>query len=399
MHNHSWFCFALLFLISTAPSLSAQEAASDAPPDQAADQAGEADSQETDSQQAEPESAAAGDSDDTSAADAAVEGGEQQTEPRGEKESATDSPSAEEGDPKDDAEGGKDDSGAQKKGGEEGAEQEGEKPDADGEPAEDDSQQSEKPQEPEIPRLPTLGYTDTPRLPGQPWRVHDLLRPRPRTVEPGEFGQPAGPPSDAVVLFDGSDLSQWCHRTVAENGDVELYAPQWTLGDGFFEVKPRSGALQTLDTFGSCQLHIEWATPENVNGDSQQRGNSGIKLMGMFEIQVLDSYNNRTYADGLAGAVYGQYPPEVTAVRAPGEWQTYDIIFEAPQFRDGDLEKPAYVTVLHNGVLVHHRREILGITKNKMLPEYEPGPPAGPLELQDHKDPVRYRNIWIRPLN
>ncbi len=260
---------------------------------------------------------------------------------------------------------------------------------------EDKKPEDKKPEDklPPIRKLPGVGSLTHPKLPGQPWRIHDLFRPHPPVVEPGADNRSA--PSDATVLFDGNDLSHWCHRGGKED---ELYEPRWKVTDGYFEVTSNTGSLYTLESFGSCQLHIEWASPAEVRGDSQGRGNSGIKLMERFEIQVLDSYNNRTYADGQAGSVYGQYPPLVNASRRPGEWQTYDIFFEAPVFEENKLIRPAYVTVIHNGVLVQHHREFAGPTGLRN-PGYAPQPPAAPIMLQDHGNPVRYRNIWIRTSN
>jgi hypothetical protein len=161
----------------------------------------------------------------------------------------------------------------------------------------------------------------------------------------------------------------------------------------------RTGNIETKEHFGDCQLHIEWAAPAEVKGDSQGRGNSGVFLIGKYEIQVLDGYDNLTYADGLTAAIYGQYPPLVNACCKPGEWQNYDIFFVAPRFNDGKLVSPAYVTVVHNGVLVHHHQEIMGPTGHRSVASYDvPHEPKGPLTLQDHGDPVRYRNIWLRPL-
>lgn len=234
------------------------------------------------------------------------------------------------------------------------------------------------------------GYTDTPYIPYGKWRVHDAARPRPEVVTPGRDGSP---PSDAVVLFDGTDLSKWEHV----RGD-ETVAATWKLGDGYFETVPRSGQLVSKDRFGDCQVHVEWATPSEVKGDGQGRGNSGVFLMGIYEIQVLDSWDNLTYADGQAGAMYGQYPPLVNASRKPGEWQSYDIIFEAPEFKDGKMSEPAYVTVIHNGVVLHHRQAFHGETFHKRVGVYTEHPPRGPLALQDHGNPIRYRNIWVRPL-
>ena len=237
-----------------------------------------------------------------------------------------------------------------------------------------------------------VGYTDTPVLPGSKWRVHDADRPHPPVVtppSPSTRERPGKPPSDAIVLFDGKDLSRWKGR----KGPA-----RWlVLEDGSMQVN-RTGDIETVQHFGDCQLHVEWATPERVTGRSQGRGNSGVFLMGRYEIQVLDSYRNVTYADGQAAAIYGQKPPDVNACRPPGEWQTYDIVFRAPRF-DGDrLVSPAYVTVLHNGVLVHDHVALLGPTRHRALPSYSPHPPKGPIKLQDHGNPVRYRNVWVRPL-
>jgi hypothetical protein len=234
------------------------------------------------------------------------------------------------------------------------------------------------------------GYTDTPMLPGSKWHVHDSGRPSPPVVTPAPAGEPVPPPQDAIVLFDGKDLAQWM-------GGKEDKA-QWKVVDGYVEVNG-TGSIRTRREFGDCQLHIEWMAPAVVKGHSQERGNSGVFLFGCYEIQVLDSFDNKTYADGQAAAIYGQFPPLVNACRKPGEWQTYDIVFTAPRFLDGRLQSPARVTVLHNGVLVHHDQEILGRTAHRQLPAYAPHGPKGPIELQDHGCPVRYRNIWIRELD
>jgi prepilin-type processing-associated H-X9-DG protein len=194
-----------------------------------------------------------------------------------------------------------------------------------------------------------------------------------------------------VVLFDGQDVSRWIGQDGRE--------VQWKVENGVLEVVPKTGNIRTKDLFGDCHLHIEWATPAEVKGDSQGRGNSGVFLMARYEIQVLDSYNNITYADGHAGAMYGQYPPLVNASRPPGEWQTYDIFFIAPHFEGEQLASPAYVTVIHNGILVHHHQAFLGPTGHKVLAMYHtPHDPQGPIMLQDHGDAVRYRNIWVRPI-
>lgn len=233
-----------------------------------------------------------------------------------------------------------------------------------------------------------VGYDDTPMLPGQKWRVHDSKRPAPRIATPG--AGPGDAPSDAIVLFNGSDLSKWQGR----DGEAK-----WKVENGYMEVVPKTGDISTKETFGSVQLHLEFACPWEVKGSSQGRGNSGVFLMGLYEIQVLDGYNNPTYADGITGAIYGQFPPLVNATRKPGEWQGYDIVFEAPVYNGGKLVKPAYLTVFLNGILLHNRKEAMGPTGHKNVSSYEkPHGPTGPLKLQDHGDLVRYRNIWMRKL-
>jgi hypothetical protein len=208
---------------------------------------------------------------------------------------------------------------------------------------------------------------------------------------------PRAPPSDAIILFDGRDLSRW--RTWGESPEQQLPA-QWKLGEGYFEVVPGTGRLVSIDTFGDCQLHLEFQCPPNgPEKQSQERSNSGVFLMGLYEFQVLDSHDNFTYADGQLGAIYAQVPPLVNAALPPEVWQTYDIIFETPRFDGEQLVKPAYATVLVNGVLVHHRRELGGPTRHLTAGLYRPHPPGGPIMLQDHGDPIRFRNIWVRPLS
>jgi hypothetical protein len=227
------------------------------------------------------------------------------------------------------------------------------------------------------------------------WKVHDSNRPLPPVVDPGTASTqdaPGRPPSDAVVLFDGKDLARWV--SVADGGPAK-----WKVENGYMEVVAKTGYIATRDAFGDCQLHVEFAEPTPPTGEGQERGNSGVFLMGLYEIQVLDSYENKTYADGQASAVYGQYPPQVNASRPPAQWQTYNVIFHRPRFKDGKVISPARVTVLYNGVLVQDNVELTGPTAHGQRPPYKPGPDKLPLQLQDHGDPVRYRNIWIRELH
>jgi hypothetical protein len=201
----------------------------------------------------------------------------------------------------------------------------------------------------------------------------------------------ADPPSDAIVLFDGKDLSRWR----GQNGGPA----RWTIRDGYVEVVPGSGDITTKEGFGDVQLHIEWATPVVVKGEGQDRGNSGVFLMEQYEIQVLDSYDNKTYFHGQAGSVYKQHAPLVNASRKPGEWQTYDIVFHAPRFDEqGKVIDRARVTVLHNGVLIQNNAEIYGITYNDRPALYIAHDMNRPIRLQDHGNPMRFRNIWIRRL-
>jgi len=242
---------------------------------------------------------------------------------------------------------------------------------------------------------PDLGFTDTPMEPGMPWHVHDPARPHPAVITPA--ATPGAPPSDAIVLFDGKDLSKWVQPGKGADASKMVDA-QWKVGNGYFEVGP-GGGLATRDKFGDCQLHIEWASPTPVRGNSQGRGNSGVLLMSRYEIQVLDAYHNPTYADGQAAAIYGQWPPLVNPARPPGEWNTYDIVFEAPRFDGQKLVTPAFVTVFYNGVVVHNRKQIMGAMVYRQVATYKPHGPEEPLALQDHHNPVRYRNIWIRRLH
>jgi hypothetical protein len=221
------------------------------------------------------------------------------------------------------------------------------------------------------------------------WGIHDLNRPMAPVVDPGGAGKP---PSDAIVLFDGKDLSQW----VSDKGDAP--AP-WKVENGYMEVVKGTGGIHTKQGFGDAQLHIEWMAPKPAVGESQDRGNSGVFFMGRYEVQVLDSYQSKTYTDGQASALYGQYPPMVNAARPPGEWQTYDLVIERPRFRaDGMVQKPARVTVFLNGVVVQHGETLSGPTGHKSRPPYAPHADKLPIGLQDHSHPVRFRNIWIREL-
>ena len=227
-----------------------------------------------------------------------------------------------------------------------------------------------------------------------PWGVHDGNRPQPKAVTPGTFSseaQPGQPPSDAVILFNGTDLSNW--QLEKKGGPAK-----WLVRDGVMQVVPKAGTIRTKEEFGDCQLHIEWAEPKDLQGSSQGRGNSGLFLMGMCEIQVLDSYNNVTYADGHAAALYGVNPPMANALRPPGEFQVYDIVFRRPVYQQGQVVDPGYVTVFVNGVLAQDHTPLEGTGGHKKRSKPMPFPKKGPLVLQDHGNPVRFRNIWYRPL-
>jgi len=236
-----------------------------------------------------------------------------------------------------------------------------------------------------------------PQQPWSKWRVHDMDRPKPPVVDPGPApAEPVKPPSDAIVLFDGKDLSKWEAAGRGNNG-----APEWKVENGYAQVAGRT-SIRTKEKFGDIQLHLEWAEPNPPKGTSQGRGNSGVIIMGVYETQVLDSYKADTYADGQCGAVYGQYPPLVNACRPPGEWQTYDIIFHKATYKDGKLDRPARITVIQNGVVVQADTEYFGPTGHMRVAKYpdKPLPDAAALSLQNHNgDLVKYRNIWIRPLD
>jgi hypothetical protein len=228
------------------------------------------------------------------------------------------------------------------------------------------------------------GYQDTPIIPGTNWHVHDSKRPLPAVVTPGTFSsqeEVGKPPSDAIVLFDGKDNSHW--------------KQPWPVENGYMTTE--GGDNESKEEFGDIQLHVEWSEPTPPTGDSQGRGNSGVFMMGRYEIQVLDSYQNPTYPDGQCGAVYGQTPPLVNACRAPGEWQTYDIMWTAPVFADNKLVSPAYVTVIQNGILIQNHTKVTGTTPHRQIGTYTPHG-DGPVKLQYHGNKLRYRSVWVRKL-
>jgi hypothetical protein len=235
------------------------------------------------------------------------------------------------------------------------------------------------------------GYTDTPVLPGGKWRVHDPDRPYPEVVTPG--AQLGAPPSDAIVLFGGASLDAF-----------ETQATPWPIADGVATSTPRASGeggngLTSKESFGDVQLHLEFRSPNPPRGTSQDRGNSGVYFMERYEIQILDGYENPTYADGTVGAIYAWKPPLVNPSRPPGEWQSYDIVFERPHFGDdGELIRPAYVTAFLNGVLVQNRQAFLGPTTWRAVAKYGPHADAAPIHIQDHNSPVSFRNIWVRRL-
>jgi hypothetical protein len=226
------------------------------------------------------------------------------------------------------------------------------------------------------------------------WPPHDTTRPKPPIITPGTSSSQEAPgrvPSDAIVLFDGKSLDGW---QSAKEGPAK-----WRLADGFMETGQKAGDIQTKEKFGDCQLHVEYSTPTPPKGTDQGRGNSGIFLMGLYEVQVLDNYDNPTYADGTVSAIYGQHPPQVNASRPPGQWQTYDIVFHRPRFDNaGKVIRPATFTVFLNGVLTQDNVEATGPTTWKARPPYKAHSDKLPLQLQDHGNPVRFRNIWYRPI-
>ena len=232
-----------------------------------------------------------------------------------------------------------------------------------------------------------VGYKDTPTLPWAAYHKHDPDRPLPEEIVPGRPStqdKVGTAPSDAVILFDGTDVSQWEPN-------------KWTIENG--ELIATEGDIDTKQSFGDCQLHLEWQAPDPPRGPQMNRGNSGVFFMSRYEIQICDSYTEKIYPDGSAAAIYGETPPLVNATLPPGKWQTYDIVFTAPVFKGEHLVRPAMVTMFHNGVLVHHNTRIHGPCAWRTIKPYTPHPPRQPLRLQAHGNPVRFRNIWIRPLD
>jgi hypothetical protein len=225
-----------------------------------------------------------------------------------------------------------------------------------------------------------------------PCAQHARDCPAPPVVDAGPgLRDPAPAPSDAIVLFDGKDLSRW------RGGDEG--PARWKIDAGYVEVAPGTGMIHTAEGFGDLQLHLEWATPDPPRGTDQNRGNSGVFLMGRYEVQILDSYGSATSPDGQAGAVYGQFPPLVNPSRKPGEWQSYDIVFRRPRFGPaGELLRPAIITVWYNGVLVQDQVTLTGPTGHQRRPLYQVHPDRLPIGLQDHEHPLRFRNIWVRKL-
>lgn len=240
-----------------------------------------------------------------------------------------------------------------------------------------------------------LGYSDTPIIPGTKWRVHDIDRPAPPVVKPG--AKLGDAPSDAIIIFNGKDTSQLFHR---KKDDPKKYPSPWKIENG--ELIVDGGDCWTHLEFASCQLHLEFkSAPTGQKGNSQKKGNGGVFFMDRYESQILDNDNNPTYADGMTGAVYGQTPPLVNAVRKAGEWQSYDIIFTAPKLKDGKVVEPARITTFVNGVLVQNNTAIMGPTMHKKTTSYDGKfPEKAPFRFQDHKNepPIRMRNIWVRPL-
>lgn len=257
---------------------------------------------------------------------------------------------------------------------------------------------------PEITINGVAGYQDTPLQPDGLWHVHDPARPQPPVVTPGDkFSEEATPPSDAIVLFDGTDLSQWRDRKTGGPAPWKVVHPSfwhrlWHKGPAGIAVSAKDDIV-TTNQFTDIQLHLEFREPTPPKGEGQGRGNSGVFLMGRFETQVLDCYHNPTYADGSTGSIYGQHPPLANACRPPGEWETYDIIFNVPHFNpDGSLLSPGYETVILNGVVLQNHQAIRGDTNHRSLGQYNSHDESGPLALQFHNNSVAFRNIWVRPI-
>ena len=229
------------------------------------------------------------------------------------------------------------------------------------------------------------GYKHTPKLPWCEWLVHDPDRPAPPKVDPGKATEPAPAPADALVLFDGTDMSQWT-------------STDWAVKDGLL-VATGKQSPRSKQHFGSFQLHLEWKMPKDFEGPWYNQGNNGVLLHGLYEIQIFDSFHEPLYPDGQCAAIYAQTPPLVNVTRAPGEWQSFDIIFTAPVFKGDQLVTPAYVTMFHNGVLVHHHQQVYGATGHKVLPHYKNKATKGPIGLAGHGCPVAFRNIWVREID
>ncbi|MDR1491281.1 MAG: DUF1080 domain-containing protein [Planctomycetaceae bacterium] len=232
------------------------------------------------------------------------------------------------------------------------------------------------------------GYTDSPFLPNSKWRVHDPSRPQPKIISPGTGDIGVAPPQDAIALFDGTNFDAW-QRSDRKPIDGKIE-------NGAFNIR-QTGQLQTKREFGDFQLHLEWSTPTE-RADRMNWGNSGVLIMGGFEIQIIESHDSFIYADGNAGAIYGQFPPLVNPARKAGDWQSFDVFFTAPKFEKNKLTVPAYATVVYNGVLVQNHQAILGITTHRALPSAYPVKETGPIVLQEHHSGVKFRNIWIRTL-
>lgn len=244
-----------------------------------------------------------------------------------------------------------------------------------------------------------IGYSDTPVIPGTQWKVHDIDRPRPAAVAPGE--KPGDPPADAIVIFNGtsSDALQAKEKDAKGKETGKIIPCPWTIDSAVMMIS--GGDCWTKQEFASCQLHLEWMSEPNTKGNSQKKGNAGVFFMDRYETQMLDCDNNPTYADGMTGGVYGQTPPLVNAVRPAGQWQVYDIVFTAPKLEGGKVVEPAYITTFVNGICVQNHTKIMGPTKHKNITDYSGEfPEKAPIRIQDHKNepPVRIRNIWIRPL-